>query len=1410
MANTTSIDTLIKDFGSFSESMIDFASVTYGEQTAANRAWSNFNVSSFSRNWLELVAYVGDQLMFYLDVQGNQAYLSTATLPNAIARLAQQADYEIPTQQAASGKLVFTTTGPYTIPNRYIVKSGDIEFFTTREVVGNVGEEVEVEALQGKYVTKSFTASGVQSEQFLLPDADVIVDLNNPNTELRSPRFQVNGEDYLIVTTPIDYAPNSKIAIRSVDSSGRMTLTTGDGILGRRLIPNESVNVTYRIGGGSVGNLEIGEIDTLTTTLDNVESVTNSVAFTGGVDALSIAEVKRRIPLSIKTTAGAVNLEDYADILVANFSQVLKANSAINTLQSGIDLDVYVIPQGEAITNISDNQVLKDQLTDFLNRKKTVGTKFLIKDAQGLQVDIELEVFLRRDASRTALEADIRDTLLNLFDLNTGGLDGLGTQFKQTVQVGDIFTALKTIDGISRFEIKKFTCVPRMQQVVGNPNQNFEVSEVEVYPNVGINEWAVITDQSTNPEPANGQVNYTVHKRTLATATTLAEDSVTDSNLDLTLVTGTGIVVGGLEVTDSVNVFQADQHNGQLLIDSDNNIWIISDTKSKSLVVSSPALNNASITTVANGAYSVVKSFVGNRVAVGGSVFNIIYNNKNTFYSPAANFNLIATLGDSFFLNEEQVAVGTYGVPVSLVGATAQGPSAGDLVKIDFNGNPNLSAVTDEYVLVDRDGEVFNVVTIADNSTAVASYNNFSNQDTYSVITNIGAGQRYSQEFIAEQSVTQAFLEAKFYLQKNLSITGNLIVELRQDSAGSPSTLIATSNPVDVTTLPPSNFNFISFTFASALSLTQGTKYHLVIQGDNTYDISYNNGDGSVYVGRDASSPSYHPATTASNTLQILGNNVTVENTAEGTIQVIDNNIRSMQLSKGSITLLENTFAGGEHRVILAGTSLKAVAGSPSVNEFQIGGSITATRDNLKAAIDAALAGVLTTTTIGTDSIEFTAANNSTYRGEAGNAITLAVLDPGAATFNISGSRLSSGLDGDSITVKAPTFLNTSKVAYTYNSANGVLQYSSAVNLSNVAAGDLFVDASEAEFNVVSVDDLNDRLVLSIGLTVNTTNSEVFHGAVYRNNKLEFGVSGLVVGSTANNTATNLASAINSLTGVGASATTDTVTITSDAAGEVGNRIGLSKSELGTTNFTLSGDTLADGADADVITVGSDELVAGVDFTVDPILANTIENIRFAIDGLASVNATTNQNIITVAATVQGSAGNSIVLTVKQSVDGNILTVGGTLEGGQNALSMLSYNGSVWSAISPYSVAIFDVLIAVDNIFVASKSDSNGNQVLPQLSINGGIDSSLGKRYYSDAGEISFLIATKSPNAYIIGADDATIYGLGTVNGNANSRVDQFIFRTSKYEDDIANLRDSEIPVLIDDNIKLTILGGVS
>jgi len=1422
MANIA-IDTTGKDLNSIVDSLIDFATIKYGAQASSNRVWSDFNISSFSRNWAELVAYVGDQLMFYMDTQANQAYLRSATIPSFVIDIANQLGYEVPTQKSASGKVQLTFSGPASVDAFYRVFAGDVQFITTRAVVANQAEVVEVDAIQGARFTESFTADGIQNESLTLQETDIIVDLDNPNPELRSPIVVVNGTTYNVVTTQVDSAPNSTDVVRKELPDGRTKLIFGDGIFARRLVENESINITYRTQGGSQGNVEAGEITTLSSAVTNLASVNNSTSFSGGVDRLTLQQIKDRVPLSLKTVAGAVSLTDFADILIANFPQVLTAKADLNLVDTGIDINVYVLPNAESVSNVSDNNLLLNTLTDFIERKKVVGTQFLIKDAEPIQLKLDIEAYLEADASRSAVESDIRSKIEAMFNVRTGGVDGAGIKFQQVVKVSDLFDLLREVNGLARFEINKHTVIPRVEQTVASVNQDFYVSRVDVYGTSGKNEWLVATSELSNPEPANGQVGYKVFKRTLGEVTSLTEDSITDSNLDLTVLEGNAVVTGGSTLSDLQNVFTPAQFDDFLLVDSSNNIWRIEQTKSSSLKLSSPSLTNAAVVAASNGPYRIVQSFSGKVIGVGESSFTILYNNRNTFFSQGASFNLITTLRSKFILSEEQTNTGTYGVPVSIANVTPSGSSVGDLVSVGFNGNPNLSDVDTDFVLVDSAGEVFEIDTVSDNDSSIATYNNVALIDDSITLVDSGNDEAVSVKFTPSKQVDASFVQVSVSLEKTNAPSGFIFAEIREDNAGVPGALIATSAQYPVSSIIIGSQNLVNMIFSASMQLDVGTEYHLVVASDTAYKTSYFNGAGSVKVGIDTSTLDYRPSTTAAGFVRLESTALDILSQATGTIEVTDNFIRSSKQATALITLLNNAdFSTGTNRITIAGQPFTAVVGAPAPSgEFQIGASLTDTRDNLRTAINTQMVGVVAATDVGADSFTLTA-DATNYKGELGNDITLEFVDQGVQNFSFGGlDSLVGGIDGDSISVVAPQYLNS--VSYTYDSSTGVVQFSSAVSLPSFQAGDLFRDGAGTEHEILAIDDGTDSLTLQPSLTVSTALGDGLSGSIYRQFTYVFG-DDVAVGATATITATNLAAVIDTQPYVSASSSVAEVELTSDLNGSLGNTIRMSTSDIGQENFTLSGDTLTGGLDGDILGINGVNFVptlsapsADEEFQVDiGSLNNTLANLESRINAhpslvgtlIASVNVGSQQ--VQIAADSAGSAGNAITLELVEDSSGQITISGATLEGGSDNVSVQSYNGSTWSVRAPESDLIFHIALASDTLTVVSKADSAGNQVIPTLSVGGVFDAGLGQRYYSDNSEVSFTIITRSPNSLIIGGEQVDMFGRGVSGGAAGVRVDQFVFRTSSLEDDITNLRPNEIPVIQSSNLKTNLLGGVS
>ena len=69
--------------------------------------FKDFNEASFGSMMLDLVAYVGDQLSFYVDYQANESFLDTAIEYKNVAKIARQMGYKFPGSSSSQGVCSF-------------------------------------------------------------------------------------------------------------------------------------------------------------------------------------------------------------------------------------------------------------------------------------------------------------------------------------------------------------------------------------------------------------------------------------------------------------------------------------------------------------------------------------------------------------------------------------------------------------------------------------------------------------------------------------------------------------------------------------------------------------------------------------------------------------------------------------------------------------------------------------------------------------------------------------------------------------------------------------------------------------------------------------------------------------------------------------------------------------------------------------------------------------------------------------------------------------------------------------------------------------------------------------------------------------------------------------------------------
>jgi len=104
--NTPSIKYTSRNFDSIKNDLIEYAKRYYPD------TFKDFSEASFGAMMVDMVAYVGDILSFYLDYQANECFLDTATEYDNIIKLAKQSGYKFKSTNVSQGTLSFFITVP--------------------------------------------------------------------------------------------------------------------------------------------------------------------------------------------------------------------------------------------------------------------------------------------------------------------------------------------------------------------------------------------------------------------------------------------------------------------------------------------------------------------------------------------------------------------------------------------------------------------------------------------------------------------------------------------------------------------------------------------------------------------------------------------------------------------------------------------------------------------------------------------------------------------------------------------------------------------------------------------------------------------------------------------------------------------------------------------------------------------------------------------------------------------------------------------------------------------------------------------------------------------------------------------------------------------------------------------------
>lgn len=454
--NRSLLDYTSRDFGAIRAQLIGLAKGIMPEWETAGES------SDFGTLLIELFAYLGDTLNYYIDRTASEAFLSTAIRPQSVLYLADMLGYNPVGQSAASVPITITAYTPapedpmddIKIPAGLRVHSeasnadSVVIFETTVPVVMKPGEVKTVIAEEGLTVVDYplGTAFGVPNTEFTLPDRGVI------SGSIRV--VSIEGYDSIQWNYTSDLSssrPTQAAFTTYIDDQNLTHIVFGDNTSGRIPSVNARLFANYRYGVGAAANsVAIDDIQTFIAPADFDAwkiTITNEEQPRGGADVESVTSMKYNIPRAgVRIHGRAVTLGDYADLAlqVAGVSKSVAEGTVYTAVK------VYI---GPTSGDISDETMgrLRTSVSAFMSDKILIGSQVIIlpETTEELWLDVYLRVTIHvADVyNRTSVREQVENVLNRVFSYDL-------MDFGSRISLGAVYRAVLTVAGVEWAEIR--------------------------------------------------------------------------------------------------------------------------------------------------------------------------------------------------------------------------------------------------------------------------------------------------------------------------------------------------------------------------------------------------------------------------------------------------------------------------------------------------------------------------------------------------------------------------------------------------------------------------------------------------------------------------------------------------------------------------------------------------------------------------------------------------------------------------------------------------------------------------------------------------------------------------------------------------------------------------------------------
>ncbi|WP_291726154.1 baseplate J/gp47 family protein [Bernardetia sp.] len=401
---------------------------------------------------------IAGMLNYYIDKQGEEAFLVTATRYKNVVKFAKMVGYRIKGMIPASVELRFFVESP--LPSDVLIPIGtevqtadEIIYTTTDNLIILAGEtEGFIDAVQQISFSNISvgTSDGTASQVF-----ELIEEIVDGSVSVLVDGLGWTSKDSFLKSFQLD-----RDFVDGVGQSRKMEIVFGDGVKGEIPLVGADITVNYAVSQGSAGNVSENTITDIISSVAMpsgfILKVTNPDRASGGADVETLEDLQRKIPIFIRTQDNMVTGQDHNDVPLL----AAGVGSAGHFFECGKYVDIYISPLGGGTAT----QTLLDNVADFLEPRRLITTKLTVRSAGVLQAKVKFVIQVRSNFVRADVVAAVRANLLNFLSSDVQVIRG-------KVKINDLVEVVETTEGVDSSDTIYFYVEPFARPLLENTTE---------------------------------------------------------------------------------------------------------------------------------------------------------------------------------------------------------------------------------------------------------------------------------------------------------------------------------------------------------------------------------------------------------------------------------------------------------------------------------------------------------------------------------------------------------------------------------------------------------------------------------------------------------------------------------------------------------------------------------------------------------------------------------------------------------------------------------------------------------------------------------------------------------------------------------------------------------------------------